>query len=281
MKLVIDIYELRTKSSKVIKLIFLFVLIFNRVYSQDWSIYGKKIEFSKEYKKAKTFKSIGKALENPQGIYSLRISINSNAEYKIFEDNYKKFTNLRKLVIYTNSNNLKCSDIKMKINFSNFKYLENLQIVYFNKPELKGLETLNNLKILSVIFCKLDSIPIEIFNVRSLEVLDFSNNKISFLPKTINNLENLKELDIANNCFNTIPSQLQGLKSLMYLSFNNTKAIETPIDSSQLCQNKLAEYPIVLKDMLSLKMVQLDKNNVDTKMKEQLVKDFPKIKFYF
>lgn len=67
----------------------------------------------------------------------------------------------------------------------------------------------------------ISSIPSEVFQLSSLQILDLSNNKIANLDHKISNLENLKILDISNNLLMTLPNSLLQLKNLQSLFVSN------------------------------------------------------------
>lgn len=65
------------------------------------------------------------------------------------------------------------------------------------------------------------SIPSEVFQLSSLQILDLSNNKIANLDHKISNLENLKVLDLSNNLLMTLPNSLSQMKNLQSLFVSN------------------------------------------------------------
>lgn len=68
---------------------------------------------------------------------------------------------------------------------------------------------------------EITSIPSEIFQLTSLQILDLSNNKIANLDNKIFNLENLKVLDLANNLLMSLPNSLGNMKNLQNLILTN------------------------------------------------------------
>lgn len=58
------------------------------------------------------------------------------------------------------------------------------------------------------------TIPSEVFDIKSIEILSLSNNKITSLDSKLQNLVNLKFLDLSNNRLISVPSFLSKMPSL-------------------------------------------------------------------
>jgi hypothetical protein len=69
--------------------------------------------------------------------------------------------------------------------------------------------------------CKLESIPIEVFQLKTLLNLNLSNNKLTSVDKSIENLKNLTEFNIENNSINSLPEEILSLPNLKYLRLIN------------------------------------------------------------
>lgn len=88
----------------------------------------------------------------------------------------------------------------------------------------KFLPKFKNLKVLELCYdCKLDffkkvEVPLFLFNMKNLTILDLQSNNISYLPEDINLLINLKELNLWDN-FNLrkIPDSINELTNLEIL----------------------------------------------------------------
>ncbi len=248
-------------------------------FSQDWSLYGKKIKYSKEYALAKDIKDIDFALKNPKSVYSLHLILDEKgANYDKFKANYKNFTSLRKLVIDN-----KWSECKKEMinDFSVFKNLEYLRIECFNKPDLNGLDSLYSLKYLSLIICRFDSIPPQVLALKNIEVLDLSINNLTKLSRKISALKRVKELDLSNNCFSAVPLEIAALDSIIYFDINNAELEKRLKDGTLICKNKITQYPSVFINMPILKKVSFYKVDMDISFQEKLKTEFPKVKFSF
>ncbi|KAJ5072421.1 ADP-ribosylglycohydrolase [Anaeramoeba ignava] len=130
------------------------------------------------------------------------------------------------------------------------------------------------------------SIPDEIQQLTSLEILRWNSNKISTIPKNIANLkDNLKELWLRYNPFREFPKELLELKSINLLDLTGTKLKEIPDEISTqlpnleriyLAYNQLKEIPNGLKKLQKpLKRIWLDNNPMnenDTKIVESGMK---------
>lgn len=64
---------------------------------------------------------------------------------------------------------------------------------------------LRNLRVLNVDYHNLRKLPNEIGALNKLEILTLTRNKISKLPSTFSNLISLKYLHMASNCFEQFP----------------------------------------------------------------------------
>ncbi|EGR30049.1 serine-threonine protein kinase, putative [Ichthyophthirius multifiliis] len=64
-------------------------------------------------------------------------------------------------------------------------------------------------------------LPIDIYQLTQLEVLDLSNNKLNSLDSKISQLQNLKVLNLQNNNISNLPQQLLNLKNLQVLNVSN------------------------------------------------------------
>lgn len=249
------------------------------VQGQDWSSIGKKINYSETYKKAKKFRNIDKALENPSAVYSLEILADKESgNYQKFYDNCEKFKNLRKLII---DNRWQQLDLKLVPDLSVFSQLEFLQVYDFKNASFAGIEKLDSLKYLAIVGCRLTAFPNEILQLKRLELLDLSINNLSSLPDSINQLSGLKELDLTNNCFTGVPEQISGLKQLIYFDMNNAETADKYFDGTPFCKNSVTEFQGFLKETPSLKEVSFYKLNISAELKAQFRKEYPDVKFGF
>lgn len=164
--------------------------------------------------------------------------------------------------------------------FSAFEKLEELRLAHNNLTSLHGeLICLNNLKILDCRYNKIggDNIPVELFNLRALTVLDLSHNNLSVIPKNLegcksltvlnlshNNLRNISEqlfiqltelvhLDLSDNELKTIPPQIGRLSKLETLILNNN-----PLEEAKIRQVER------LKSLRSLHLANTQRNSRNT-----------------
>jgi Leucine-rich repeat (LRR) protein len=77
------------------------------------------------------------------------------------------------------------------------------------------------------------SLPDEIVNITTLELLDLSANGLTTLPSSIGELVNLEELDVSSNNLESLPTSINNLFSLKKLSLNNN-LISGDLDLSNL-----------------------------------------------
>jgi len=113
---------------------------------------------------------------------------------------------------------------------------------------LMEMENLKHLTTLVVTGSKLSYIPDNIGNIKQLENLNLASNKIkSGIPSSIGDIESLRILNLSNNNITgTIPSNFKKLKKLTYLNLSN---------------NDLEGYiPIDLIEMSSIEELYLENN---------------------
>jgi hypothetical protein len=84
------------------------------------------------------------------------------------------------------------TDVNLKIRHAKRQNAQNLDLKDFN----------------------LESIPIEVYSLKTLLYLNLSNNKLSTIDKAIENLKILTELNLNNNAITTLPIELTTLPNL-------------------------------------------------------------------
>lgn len=255
------------------------IFLTTNLVSQDYSMLGKKINYSEEFRKADKYKDISKALTNPAQVLSLELIVDKDGNnYKRFIYNQSKFVNLRKLII---DNRWYQLDLNAIPDLSVYKNLEFLQIYHLPKLNLEQLTGLTNLKYLGLLSCNLKALPSSIFKLKQLEFIDLTLNYLNIIPDDISQMTNLKEVDLSNNCFEEIPKQLAKVQQLMYLDMNNAEFSKQFNDGTLFCYNKITVYPEILSEFKALKKLHLFKVNIDIKTKDKLKSDFKNIKFIF
>jgi hypothetical protein len=88
----------------------------------------------------------------------------------------------------------------------------NLKLRHAKRQNAQNLD-LSNLEI--------ESVPVELFQLKSLLILNLSNNKISEIDKQIENLKNLSELNLENNNISNLPVEILNLPNLSKLNLSN------------------------------------------------------------
>ncbi|MGH1385652.1 COR domain-containing protein [Kordia sp.] len=88
-------------------------------------------------------------------------------------------------------------------------------------------------KALHIHLGNLTELPVEVCDLKHLEILCLHSNKLKFLPENFKNLSNLKRLILDDNNFHEIPKVLYEMKTLRSLSLSNNKisSIEDGIKS--------------------------------------------------
>ncbi len=79
---------------------------------------------------------------------------------------------------------------------------------YFDK------ENINSIKEIDLHNKDIKIFPMEIFEMKNLQILDISNNSLDELPQEIKNLENLQILKLNGNNLYQLPAEVESLKFL-------------------------------------------------------------------
>ena len=112
---------------------------------------------------------------------------------------------------------------------------------------------------------RLDSVPMEIFQLSNLRELNLSKNKLTFLPREISSLVKLEKLDLANNKLTTLPNEISSLKELKYLGLNRNVIDSLPpgigglksLEVLELWDNELSDVPDEIAELKNLKVLEL------------------------
>ena len=125
----------------------------------------------------------------------------------------------------------------------------------FGKENLSELPNiifdLNQLTILSIRYCDLNSIPPAIGNLVKLEYLQLRGNNLKELPDSIQNLKELHDLDLSCNKFSVMPECIFSLTKIKTLALQQNKLTYLPnqfnrilnLDSIDLSNNQLTSLP--------------------------------------
>jgi len=142
-------------------------------FSQTFTPCLKSIEFSEKEKETKKVTSIEKALENPSKVYHLKVFFN-DYELDSFFNNVSRFENLQKLEIIHAGVNRELENIPDSF----YRFLPNLELLVFwveSKLQLKNISQLNRPKLIEANSSSTKQIPEELYNINSLECLQFSS----------------------------------------------------------------------------------------------------------
>jgi len=110
-----------------------------------------------------------------------------------------------------------------------------------------------NLQYLKLLFCQIDSLPLELFNLISLKSLSLGINDLTSVPKEIGNLTNLNVLDMPQNKLTSLPKEIGNLNNLWGLGFYG---------------NQLTQLPAEIGNLKNLQRVRLQYNQLETLPKE-------------
>lgn len=171
---------------------------------------------TKPYKRL--YKSISSALKEPEKVYQL--SIKDDPKVINIED-LKKLPNLKALFIV-------CKNMDELI--PRFAELPNLRYLSIVAEKLDGVGSLQQIKHLTIVNLKSDSIPSEIGRLTNLEQLELFYKKLNTLPASIANCQSIKLLNIHTwESKVVIPQEIRGLKSLRRLWLSGVASFPSEI----------------------------------------------------
>lgn len=128
--------------------------------------------------------------------------------------------------------------------------------------------TMTNLKVLDLYNNKIDSIPAEIGQLKSLEVLILSKNELVYLPDELFELPNLKVLSLHHNNLASLPANIGNLKNLEELRLDYNELTWLPesigelkkLETLFLERNRLVELPSSIGGLERLRFFYIRKN---------------------
>ncbi len=129
------------------------------------------------------------------------------------------------------------------------------------------LSQFKNLQELHLKGMHLKTIPLEIFDLTDLVILEISNNQLGIIPEEIGKLINLTHLNLSQNYLINLPASFQLLKKLQYLDIWSNSIIAFPEEMSAL------KHTLRIIDMRVIYMHE--------QRKEELQKLLPNTTFYF
>ncbi|CAN2041547.1 hypothetical protein GMMP15_530005 [Candidatus Magnetomoraceae bacterium gMMP-15] len=89
--------------------------------------------------------------------------------------------------------------------------LKELEKIEWYSPGYK-LDENKDIVELFLCFCELEKIPVEIGELKNLQLLDLSSNKLTSLPAEIGELKNLLSLYLSSNKLTSLPKEITKLK---------------------------------------------------------------------
>jgi len=163
--------------------------------------------------------------------------------------------------------------------FDNFpkKILENtqLKILMLDDNRLTLPTTigkLKNLKHIDLDYNKIDTLPLQLFQMENLRTLSLSDNLIAIIPSEIWQLKNLNYLDLFYNKLSTLPATIGQLKSLRVLDLSYNQLCILPEELWQLKNLtklylnsiQLSSLPKSISQLEKLKEIDLYGNQINT-----------------
>src|SRR6202522_3834102 len=172
----------------------------------------------------KRFYNIGKTemlwyLLFKENFYNVKCTNENN---KKFYDNYKKYSILNNFLLKNNQDSV---NIIIRVLNVSYKQLQTIP---------KELGQLASLQILYLYNNQLQTIPKELGQLASLRTLYLHNNQLQTIPKELGLLACLQELYLYNNQMQTIPKELGQLASLQRLYLHNNQLRTIPKEFGQL-----------------------------------------------
>ncbi len=98
----------------------------------------------------------------------------------------------------------------------------------------RGIESLRKLKAFYCNYSKLESLPEEFGQLTNLEILSLSGNKLSGLPASIGDLTKLQKLDLSDNPLIFLPPSFAKLKNLKELTLSECPRLNLDLEAVKL-----------------------------------------------
>jgi len=158
-----------------------------------------------------------------------------------------------------------------------FKYkVKNGEIVelYFEGEHLITLSEFigcfSSLRSLILKDCNLYKLPLSIFSLKYLEILNLEGNNLKKIPKSIRSLRSLKVLNLSKNQLKNIPFSIGALSSLEDLDLENNYLKELPnsigylgsLKKLNVSRNQLEEIPQSIGSLKSLQSLKINLNKI-------------------
>src|ERR1700678_1829613 len=190
----------------------------------------------------KRFYNIGKTemlwyLLFKENFYNVKCTNENN---KKFYDNYKKYSILNNFLLKNNQDNV---NIIIRVLKVSYKQLQTVP---------KELGQLASLQILYLNNNQLQTIPKELGHSASLQELSLYHNQLQTIPKELGQLASLRRLDLGNNQLQTIPKELGQLASLQELDLSNNQLQTISKELGQLASLRYFRLDNNLKNVIFL-----------------------------
>lgn len=136
---------------------------------------------------------------------------------------------------------------------------------------------------------KLKSFPMEILEMKNLQFLDISKNDIKELPDSIVKLKKLQFFICSKTGLERVPTNFGELTNLKYLDLSQNEIAVLPysiggltlLEYADFWDNNLDEFPSTMKDLVSLRKMDLRNILISKTKQESLQQQLPKTKIYF
>ena len=159
------------------------------------------------------------------------------------------------------------------VSFESFEYMLNIEstsdlikcsmLLDWNKQVYtisKHIKYFHNLKEIFLTYLVISIIPLELYELSNLQVINLSNNKITNIHKEIGKLSNLKRLYLDWNIISNIPEEICQLTNLEILSIGGNMISQLPNNIGQLSNlkeliiysNNISELPEGIGNLVNL-----------------------------
>lgn len=140
-----------------------------------------------------------------------------------------------------------------------------------------------NLEELNLALNQIDSLPADIYKLKSLKHLDLGGNNLKELPETIVAMQQLEDLRIWRNDFNRFPVEVFELKNLKRFDYSDNKLNEIPVGLTELTKlerldlasNPITKFPDEIVNLTNLKKLDLSGTKLSKSKQKKLQKLLP------